>query len=294
MAHLPAEKTLPFMMRQLTPYVLIFSSIVSFGQSVSVEPFPENINDKSVYHITSPSMNEGETRLCFKKRMNMEMEAIMISDKNQEGNWLEPYPAIKFGETDNVLGCTINSDGNQVYFGVDNDIYRIEYLDGKWGERQLVGKPVSEETLDAWPSISRDNQTLSFLRTIRTVGMTDWMTMPFMAKKTENNQWSDAQMIVIKELGTNDEVNSFYYDSNSKCAFFASGSSQQRWGNYYGVVENGVCRNVKKIDFKGGYITWLNKNYTTGLIITATNPSRIAMVKFSKPLIDPALLAKDK
>jgi hypothetical protein len=281
------------MMKRIAVSILIFSSIFSFGQGVSVEPFPENINDKSAYHISYPSMNETETRLCFKKKLNMETDGIMISEKGVDGKWADPYPVIQF-TANNVVGCAITADGNQIYFGLDNDIYRIEYVDGKWSERQLVGKPVSQETLDAWPSMSRDNQTLSFLRTIRTPGMSDWMAMPFMCQRKDNNQWSDPQMIIIKELGTTDEVNSFYYDSKSKCAIFASGSSQQRWGNYYGVVDNGVCRNVKKIDFKGGYITWVNKSYTRGLIITATNPSRIAMVKFSTPLIDPASVARDK
>lgn len=280
-------------MKQFAPYLLIFSPIFSFGQSVSVEPLPENINDKSVYHISYPSMNEAETRLCFKKKLNMETDAIMISEKSAEGKWADPYPVIQF-TANNVVGCALTPDGNQIYFGLDNDIYQIEYKNGKWSDRQLVGSPVSAETLDGWPSISRDNQTLSFLRTVRTLGMTDWLQMPFMTNRKGNDQWSDPQMVVIKELGTSDEVNAFYYDSQSKCAFFASGSSQQKWGNYYGVIENGVCRNVKKIDFKGGYIMWLNKTYTAGLINTATNPSRIAVVKFSKPLIDPASVAKDK
>ncbi len=278
-------ESLHYGMKHVSLYLLTFISISTHAQIVTVELFPENINDHSSFNISNPSMNDGENRLCYKKVLDSTKESIMISDKTSDEKWSEPYPAIQFGADDIFLGCSISADGSQIYFGLNNDIYKIDYVGEKgWSKAQLVGSPVSlEETLEAYPSISQNNQTLSFMRNIRVDD--DWAFAPFVSFRKEN-KWSDPQKISIRELA-NEELYAFYCDDENKNVFFSSGTSQSNWGNYYGVLENSVCTNVKKIDFTGGYITWMSKNYKTGLVITATHPSRIAKIKFSVPLIEP-------
>jgi hypothetical protein len=276
-------------MKHTSFFLLSFIVLSVQAQVVTIELFPENVNGHSPFNLSSPSMNDSENRLCFIMVLSLTTEAIMISDKIAEGKWSDPYSIIQFGEDDILLGCSISADGDQVYFGLNNDIYRIEYTGGKWSKPQPVGSPVSmEETLEAYPSISRDNQSLSFIRNIRVAD--DWAFTPFISIR-KGNTWLDTQEITIRELA-DEELYAFYCDNENKNVFFSSGTSQSDWGNYYGVLENSICVTIGKIDFTGGYITWMSKDYTTGLVITATQPSGIARIKFSTPLVD--LVSKKK
>jgi hypothetical protein len=265
-------------MKHLSFCLLIFISAPLCGQKSSVDPFPEVINDASPYDITSPSMNGAENRLCFKKSLSETSKAVMISDQAADGKWSEPYAAAQFGEADIFYGCGINTTGDEIYIGLNNDIYRIEYVGGKeWSKPQLVSHAISMEGMEVMPSIANNNQTLSFVRNLRMEGTDDWKFAPFVSQRT-GTEWSKPQEITIDRLDNGEELNIFYYDG--KNVFFTSGSSRNNWGNYYGVLQGAVCVQIKKIDFKGGYITWVNKDHTAGLIITATQPSRIARIKF--------------
>jgi hypothetical protein len=282
-------------MKYPTLCLLISISISTYGQVESVELFPEQINN-SAFNISSPSMNGQENRMCFRKTFGTK-DAIMISDKDTDGNWSEPYPAIQFEETDLLQGCSLSPDGNRIYFGMDNDVYRIDYVsEKKWSKPQLLKSPVSDsETMECQPSMSSDNQTLSFIRNIST-GNPDspWQLTPFISKSTGNNGWASPKKMRI-EMKEDEALHVFYYAGENKICFFSSGSSQSDWGNYYGLPDGtGGLTAVTKIDFKGGYVMWVNGDYTTGLIVTATNPSKIATIKFSQSLTDQLLLSNKK
>lgn len=271
-------------------FLKISISFCTYGQVESVEPFPEQIN-QSALNVTSPSMNSAETRLCFKKTLETK-DAIMISEKGADGKWSEAYTAAVFKDDDIFQSASISADGNRIYFDLDNDIYTIDYVsDKKWSKPQLL-KAVSADEMDCRPYISSDNQTLSFIRNVRTGNPDEpWAFAAFVSKR-KGDVWGTPEKVKL-ELKPDIELQSYYCTGN--LCFYTSGSSLYGWGNYYGRPDSaGGLAAVTLIDFNGGFIVWMNETYTTGLVITAATPTKIALVKFNKVLTDQLLLAGKK
>jgi hypothetical protein len=146
--------------------------------------------------------------------------------------------------------------------------------------------------MDCRPFISSDNQTLSFIRNVRTGDPEEpWKFVAYVSK-WKGNDWGAPEKVKL-ELKPDIELQTYYCMGN--LCFYASGSSLYGWGNYYGRPDGfGGLASVTLIDFNGGFIVWVNEKCTTGLVITASNPSKIASVKFNKALTDQLLLAGKK
>lgn len=290
-------------MKSVISYILIFISFSLFSQVESTELFPDIINLPGLPSLW-PSMNDDQNRLCFLQADKKGNDKVMVTDKSANGQWTQPYVAYAFRKSEIVFGASMSNTGGQIYFGMNGDIWAIDYLGGTSWSKPLRISSVASEVQEAFPTISRDNQSLSFgrherVRSLRT-GEYQWLFAPFISRRLGNNEWGPPQKIKIATLGDEEELHALYYDNESGKIFFSVGATSTESANYYAMLKDSVCIDIRKIDFSGGYITWVSKDFKTGLVITATNPTKLASIKFGSPLTDeavtrvnPAVAARD-
>jgi hypothetical protein len=288
-------------MKFALPCFLICISSTVFAQVKSTELLPDIVNTSSGFINSRPSMSEDQNRLCFSQvDKKAKLKKIMISDKSGNGLWSQPYAAFQLKKSEFTVGLTISANGGQIYFDLNNDIWMIEYLGGTaWSKPQRISAHVSmPDYMEILPSISRDNQVLSFIRNIKvrslSTGAYYWQLTPFISRRLENNAWGVAQKIKVKELEKDEQVYGLHYDTERSKIFFSTGISRSDYSNYYATLKDSVCVDIRKIDFAGGFITWVSRDFKTGLIVTATEPSKMATIKFDSPIVDEAFpIAKE-
>jgi hypothetical protein len=265
-------------MKKRLTFVLAFISIWSFGQVdvKSIEAFPSVINKPGVRN-SNPSFNHLQNRLCFIRSTRRE-DAIMISDKS--GNdWNEPYVAIRFPKKSIVSGVQINSTGTRIYFGMDNDLYFSEYIGEQSWSVSLRMDEISDASGEKSPSITSDEMTIGFLKSVRNKENTAWIDAPYLSEYNPRSGWSDAKMATIQGLKSG--VDDFLISQTKEVLLFATFSGTT-FKNYCATWGDSSYTNVLEMNFSGGRIKWISNDFSTGLAQTFTNPVKIVKINFQK------------
>lgn len=265
-------------MKERLALLLAFISILSFGQVdiKSIEPFPAVINNPAAKNF-SPSFNNLQNKLCFIRSTRGE-DVIMIADKS--GNdWQEPYAAIRFTKKKILSGVKINSSGTRIYFGMNNDLYFSEYIGEKKWSVSLRMDEISSAASETNPSITSDEKTIGFLKTIRNADNTEWMRVPYIAEYNPKSGWSETKIAAIQGLKT--EVDDFLLSQSKEAILFATFSGTT-FKNYFATWGDSTYSNISEINFSGGRIKWISDDFSTGLAETFTDASKIVKINFQK------------
>ncbi len=156
----------------------IFTSTLADGEWSKPQPMNKNINTPMFWE-TSASLSPDGKRLFFTSNRpggKGELD-IYVSEQDAKGGWMKPVN----------LGGVINTSGNEdspflhpdgtLYFSSEghdglgsNDIFKSEFIDGKWTKPVNLGYPVNSVEYDGFFSLSLDKKT-GYSSTLRDGGL---------------------------------------------------------------------------------------------------------------------------
>ena len=156
----------------------IFTSTLADGEWSKPQPMNKNINTPMFWE-TSASLSPDGKRLFFTSNRpggKGELD-IYVSEQDAKGGWMKPVN----------LGGVINTSGNEdspflhpdgtLYFSSEghdglgsNDIFKSEFIDGKWTKPVNLGYPVNSVEYDGFFSLSLDKKT-GYFSTLRDGGL---------------------------------------------------------------------------------------------------------------------------
>jgi hypothetical protein len=266
-------------MKKILALIILSISTFSYGQVESLETLPDIINKPGTSN-TDPSFNLKQDLLCFYRESKNE-RAIMISRKLSTGEWSEPYSAIKFPSHRSkgfLNGAKINGTGTRIYFGFKSDIYFSEHVGGnKWAPALRIDEPVSTSLEENSPSITSDEQTIAFIRNIRSTDQLDWIETPFISNKNDSLGWSNPKPLLIKDFTAPTEE---LIITQTKDLIIFAAATKTAFHNYYSTIHDSIYTGTKEINFSSGRIRWISDDYLTGLAETFLNPKMIVKINF--------------
>jgi outer membrane protein OmpA-like peptidoglycan-associated protein/tetratricopeptide (TPR) repeat protein len=156
----------------------IYTSTRVDGAWTKPVPLNKNINTP-LYWETSASMSPDGKKLFFTSNRpggKGELD-IWVSELDANGNWGKAY---NLGSSINTRGNEdspfLHSDGVTLFFSSDghdglgsNDIFKSEWVDGKWSKPVNMGYPVNSTEYDGFFSLSSDKKT-GYFSTLREGG----------------------------------------------------------------------------------------------------------------------------
>jgi hypothetical protein len=260
--------------------LLLLLPVAAFSQVMSVDMMGDAINKDATSNMF-PSMNDKQDLLCF-YRETVGMREIVISERSPEGQWSKAYAAYRFAKKDYPIGVRINSAGTRIYFGMRGDLYFIESIGGKnWGPPLRIDEPVSTEVQEDRPSFTADEQTLFFMRSIKTTD--GWVATPFVLRK------GDPQNLVLRH--GSETLENFFVTPNERVAIFST-ATPTAYHNYFSIRTDSGYTNKKSINYSTGPITWISGDMKMGLAESLTKPRKIVALLFSPGWLDPYVPAK--
>lgn len=209
----------------------------------SIQFAREHVTDVSAYRIRKlsktvnsfvmqyfPVLTADQSELIFTRRLGggpNDDEDLVVSRRNQQGEWLEPESISgKINTAFNEGTCTISADGRKLIFtscvGRDGlgscDLFESQKIGDSWTEPRNLGPMVNSADWESQPSLSADGRTLYFVSDRRGgYGRRDiWVTT-----LNDKGEWTRARNLG-KEINTAfDEISPFIH-ANNRTLYFAS------------------------------------------------------------------------
>lgn len=205
----------------------------------------------------------------------------MLSRKLNTGEWSEPYAAIKFPSHSSkgfLHGAKINGKGTRIYFGFRSDIYFSEQVgENTWAHALRIDEPISTSLQEDRPSITSDEQSIAFLRTIRNDEQSDWISTPFISSRNGSLGWSNPKPLFIE--GGKVPIEELIITQTKDLILFAT-ATKTAFHNYYSTIQDSVYSDPREINFSSGKIRWISNDQLTGLAETFTSPKKIVKINF--------------
>jgi outer membrane protein OmpA-like peptidoglycan-associated protein/tetratricopeptide (TPR) repeat protein len=207
-----------------------------------LKPLSDTVNTFMLQYF--PVLTADQQELIFTRRlgndMNKDFEDIVVSRKNEKGQWTKPISISKHINTPfNEGTCTISADGRKLIFtscmGRDGfgscDLFESFKVGNEWSEPVNLGAQVNTTEWESQPSLSADGRTLYFVSDRRGgYGRRDiWVSF-----QSEKGEWTKAKN-AGKEINTvYDEISPFIH-VNNRVLYFASNGLTGMGGNdiYY-------------------------------------------------------------
>lgn len=257
--------------------LILLLPLACFSQvtSVEIQSIPGIQSSSSV---RAPTFNEKSKRLGFLK-VDEKSSAIMISDLTTSGDWSKPYVAFTLSRKDFLEGLSFTSNGNRLYFDLNNNLHFIDYLGGStWSIPSKIGKPISEESGEYQPSILSNDNELFFLRSVRDYKTGGFFKKVYYSKKDLN--WSKPKMFSYNKIDfDHGEYFSFAVMANGNTCILST-SVMPTAHNYIGQLRDSSFTDFREVNFSGGSIKWVSSDFTYGFGQTYTNPPRIIKINF--------------
>ncbi len=196
--------------------------------NISPKPMPGVINSFPLQYF--PVLTADEQAIIYTTRDGVTIhddEDIVISFKDDEGNWQKPLSiSPNINSQFNEGTCTISADGRTLIFtncegrqGFGScDLYFSQKTGEEWSVPENLGPNINSRAWESQPSLSADGRKLFFISD-RAGGMGKrdiWMSV-----KDKNNEWTRAVNLGSVINTEEDEVSPFIH-VNGTTLFFAS------------------------------------------------------------------------
>ncbi|MBO5810256.1 MAG: OmpA family protein [Bacteroidales bacterium] len=141
--------------------------------------------------------------------------------------WTMPEPLLENIDSYGYVGAAnISFDGKEIYFsgcGWENghgscDIYRVEFLCGKWSEPQNINS-INTSDWESQPCVSADGKELYFVRRDKKLGTSDI----FVSYRNDNHSWTKAERLTSVINTEGNEMAPFVHH-DGKTLYFSSDS----------------------------------------------------------------------
>ena len=139
--------------------------------------------------------------------------------------WTMPEPLLENIDSYGYVGAAnISFDGKEIYFsgcGWENghgscDIYRVEFLCGKWSEPQNINS-INTSDWESQPCVSADGKELYFVRRDKKLGTSDI----FVSYRNDNDSWTKAERLTSVINTEGNEMAPFVHH-DGKTLYFSS------------------------------------------------------------------------
>ncbi|MCU0428654.1 MAG: OmpA family protein [Cytophagaceae bacterium] len=181
-------------MSRLLLVAFFFACLLGSAQQVKL---PVSMDDFIEY---APSVSPDGKYLVFQSNRTG-MYGLYECELKADGQWSEARSLDKLNDWSKpqrlIGGPCYSADGNSLYFCAlkdggygEMDIYVATKKNNQWTNPENLGSRINSEHIETFPSISADQKTLFFSRTL--LGDTSRCPKLMKSEKDENGRWKDA------------------------------------------------------------------------------------------------------
>jgi hypothetical protein len=200
----------------------------------SMQPGP-SVN--SNFAESNPIMSDDGRSLVFTRQLQF-YDGVFITQKDQKGNWSEPYNLTSDFQLDgNSLATGISNQGDEIFVyrsdEFDGNIYSSKYENKKWGKLLKLNDNINTKYWESHASPSPDGQYLYF--SSNRSGSYGGLDI-FRSKKGKNGSWGTAMNLgAVINTSFNEDVP--FVSNNGQSLFFSS-QGHNTMGGYDVFVSN--------------------------------------------------------